>query len=496
MVDLTRPTRFLVAGGALLYIGVYGLIALLRLRYPFELQWMEGAVLDHVYRVGRGEPIYVAPSLAFIPFLYTPLYYYLSAALGVVVGEGFFPMRLLSFIASLVTHLTIFAIVARESRSRFAALLAMGLFAATYPLGGYWFDLGRVDSLFLAFFLVGLYLIRFHGSAAAAAAAALLFALSFFTKQTALPLALPLILWLLWQRRRQGGIALLIFASCLLLGTWWLDRASAGWFSFYVFEMPSQPYHLAGQVTLTRAITFWTHDLIKPLAGVMTLVALYLLTAWEKSRERYLFYALFVGSSVGVTWYLRAHGDADLNDLFPAYAALAILFGIAVADLLARVGEWPLPPQRLGRQAIYLLLLFQFISLAYDPFAQLPTEADLAAGERVVALIRQIEGDVFVPYHSYLSVMAGKPQHAHAIPIGDMIRSGLEPERSLLIAETERAIQQQHFAAILLDDRTYLGGFDLEEHYALDSVLFDEDDQSFLPKTGYDYRPLYLLRPR
>ena len=62
----------------------------LRARYPFELEWMEGGVLDHVRVVLSGQPLYRAPSVEFTPFIYTPFYYAVCAALARVFGVGFF----------------------------------------------------------------------------------------------------------------------------------------------------------------------------------------------------------------------------------------------------------------------------------------------------------------------------------------------------------------------------------------------------------------------
>ena len=55
--------------------------ALRRMRYPFELEWIESGVLVSVRRIAQGRGLYGAPSINFVPFLYSPLYLYLVAAL-------------------------------------------------------------------------------------------------------------------------------------------------------------------------------------------------------------------------------------------------------------------------------------------------------------------------------------------------------------------------------------------------------------------------------
>ncbi len=128
---------------ALLFPAAYLGVAVLRLSYPFELEWLEGGCLDHVGRVLDGKKLYGPPSLEFVPFIYTPLYYYVAALVAGIVGFGFLPLRLVSFAASLGCLGCIYLVVRRETLDRFPAVLAACLFAATYRASGGWLDLAR-----------------------------------------------------------------------------------------------------------------------------------------------------------------------------------------------------------------------------------------------------------------------------------------------------------------------------------------------------------------
>ena len=200
----------ILAPVAILYLLVYVVIACLRLRYPFELEWMEGGSVDHVRRILDGKGLYVEPGIDFVPYIYTPLYFYVSAALARVIGIGFLPLRIVSFVSSLGCLLLIAGWVRRETDSRLFGLLAAGLFAATFRAGGAWLDIARVDSLCLLLFLAGACLLRFAASPGGTGAAGLLLALSFLTKQTALVMAAPLVVATFHRSRRSG---------LLLLGT-------------------------------------------------------------------------------------------------------------------------------------------------------------------------------------------------------------------------------------------------------------------------------------
>src|SRR5262245_60258037 len=61
------------------YLLAYLGVALARIGYPFELEWLEGQSLEEVRRLLAGQPIYAAPSLEFVASNYPPLYFVLAA---------------------------------------------------------------------------------------------------------------------------------------------------------------------------------------------------------------------------------------------------------------------------------------------------------------------------------------------------------------------------------------------------------------------------------
>jgi hypothetical protein len=136
-------------------------IGVLRLAYPFELEWIEGAVLDTVYRVLAGQSVYPRPSLEFIALNYTPLYYHVGAWAARLIGPGFMALRLVSLLATLGTFVVLFECVRRVTANKLAGVLAVCLYAATYRLSGTWFDVARADSLYLLLLLLALAVLHF-----------------------------------------------------------------------------------------------------------------------------------------------------------------------------------------------------------------------------------------------------------------------------------------------------------------------------------------------
>ena len=427
-------------------LGSYLVVALLRMGYPFELEWMEGAVANHVLRILSGRPLYVAPSVEFVPFIYAPFYFFVSAGFAKVLGFSLFPLRLVSFLPSLACFATIYAFVRRETGSRFFGLVSAALFAATFRAAGVWLDIARPDSLFLALSLAGLYLARFGDSRLGLAAAGLLFALSFHTKQTDPLIALPGMVGSLVMHRSR---------SLPLIGTFSVLAGGAipvlnsiyhGWHNYYVFNLPShQP--LIEPVLLR----FWTKDLL-PTVPVACVLAVVLLARRRTGSERGVrFFHLLAGAGmVAAAWSGRLHRGGFSNALLPAYAGLAILCVVG-AWALAPPPDTPSPGHRTATAAVYLACIVQFGLLWYKPAAQIPSRQDARAGKELVATLAGFPGEVFMPQHGYLLELAGKRSFAHQMAICDVLNASPSETGNRLLSEIAQAIRQHRFSAIVLD---------------------------------------------
>ena len=214
-----------------------------RVGYPFELDWMEGGSVELAARAAAGHSLYVAPSLSFVGWTYPPLYYWTAAAVAKLTGVGFLPLRLVSLTASVVSMATLAWMVWRETGDRVAGIVAAGLFAATFRISGAWFDVGRVDSLFLALTLLALACGRWATGVRGGIGLGILAFLAFFTKQSALLALLPALVYLALTRRRVGIPALVTVLALVLVSTAVLDAATDGWYRYYVIsELAQQPW--------------------------------------------------------------------------------------------------------------------------------------------------------------------------------------------------------------------------------------------------------------
>jgi hypothetical protein len=496
---ISKVTKLTLLIGATLYLIIYCILAFFRVQYPFELEWIEGAVLDHVIRIISGQTLYVSPSINFIPSIYNPLYFYLSAAIAKIVGIGFMPLRLISFISSLGCFYIIFLIVKQETKSNFSSLLASGLFAATFKISGAWFDIARVDSLYLFFLLSAIYLIKFKKSSRFYIFAGILISLACLTKQTALAISLPLIVYCIISDRRRS--LLFISTILILLGviTLVINSTHKGWYSYYI----SLPKNYA--IEKLMLIHFWTEDILYPLAIAFILSLLYIFIQIIKSNyENCLFYNLIALGMLGVSFLSRTQSGGYNNNLFPAYAVISILFGLAIHEVFELIQAGSVAKKEIMGIYIYLVCIIQFISLIYNPFLQIPRKQDLEAGKIFINTIAQFKGEVFVPYHGYLPTLAGKKSYAHHAAIADIIRTDNGLIKTKLVNEIKQAIKEERFDSIILDEardtKRRPGWFpevyeEVDKYYKIQKTIFDNKDV-FWSVTGMETRPQFIYVPK
>lgn len=489
-----RGAGVLLALSAAVAIAAYGWVSLHRLGYPYELQWMEGGSVELVGRVLAGHSLYTSPTLAFASWPYPPLFSWASAAVAKLVGLGFLPLRLVSLGSSVAALGLLAAMVLRESGDRVAAFAAAGLYAATFRLAGAWFDIGRVDSMFMALTLATLLIARRAHSAPAGLAVGTVAFASFATKQTALVALAPVLVVLLAARPRAGSSALAVLVALLGVSTLAGNALTHGWYGFFVFsDLAHQP------VVPSQWAGFWTHDVIGavPLAlAVIAGGAMFLrgpLRGRLAVRDGVLFYAAAAGGLLAASWSSRLHSGGFDNVLMPAYAAIALLAGLVLALVRGSDGR----PAALLATVLSLALVVQIALLHYPLGAQLPTTTDTRAGDRLIAKLRSLPGGVLVPDHPYYATLAGKGTSAQQAGLGDLLRSGGGRGRRALRASLPGSLRAMGIDAVVLDNRLDEGP--LAPELRRDFVLSPKplvSGQALWPLTDLRQRPVRLFLRR
>lgn len=480
----------LIVGALFVVMCVYVVSA--RIGVPFELEWMEGGMVDHVARVLDGKALYGKPEPEFIAFIYAPFYYYVSALLATITGNGYLPLRLVACLGALGSAVLIFLFVHRETASRQFAFLALSMFAASYAAVGTWFDIARPDTLSLMLLLAGAYLLRWRDGLAGQFAAGVLLGLAVYAKQPNLLVALALCLLSLIQLRSSPRFgALLGLAGVLVPTTLAQQWLSHGWYWFYVVELPGQHKLLP-----VMAGWFWWHD-IGATAGPAFALMCFALWAMRRSGDAggFRFYATLFAALIVDSCLSRVNIGAFVNVLLPAMAALAMGLGLAGHYLARSDGRGSL---KLGLFA--LLVLGQFALLRYDPSAYLPTTTDRRIGQTLLAVARQADGPVLVLSHGDVASRAGKQASVHGMALNDIYRGGDEAEIRRLEDDMRTLIGGRHYRLIVVDQE--FRGFyapaivdAIEAHYRREEFPYLGDGARW-PKIGLDIHPVAMYRPK
>jgi len=436
-----------------------------RLLYPFELEWLEGYFLAGIIQIVNNQSIYSPPSTEFIPLLYPPLYYLLIGGLAKILGVSFWTARLVSVLSSFLSGFIIYQFVGRETKSSFCAFFTLGLFFASYQITGSWFDVARVDSLFMALSLSGIYVLRYYTkSYTGIFFAAIFLSLAFFTKQAAIFFIIGCAVYLWFTQREKCLIFTLMSTLFIFGGILLLNYLTEGWYWFHAFKVPlrhysyrNQEYHLLlaemyKQYTslaqrdygsIKKLIDFFKKDLLGNIPFSLFFIFGWLLYEMKSFGRQHtsFFWTLILIAAFIASISMRCKFGGYINTLIPAISVSLIFFGIAAGHILKEKN------QSFLRFLLYFSILLQFIMMSYSPIKQIPTADDYQAGKSLIDVVSSFEGDVYMPFHSYYSIMAGKKMYAHKMPIED-IYIGFP---HLLPQDLFEKIEQKGFSAIIYD---------------------------------------------
>ena len=495
-----------------------------RFSYPYDLEWMEGGLLHHAQRISDGQGIYVAPSVDFIPYLYTPLYPGLVAFFGGAFGIDYQLGRALSILALVAIGIVAFASIARRRRADedglppaaaladgarpgllarghtwlsaalrgddattgvargprwVGAALALGVFAAGYPYVEGWYDLVRADTLFLFLATAGIYACARWAQAGVAGngdarmmAAATILALAFFTKQTG-------VLYVAWggviiaarwapDLRTRGGVLgalrrLAVYGATAgaigFGGVILLDRQTGGWFWTYAFRLHQEHDFSMDRFWSSFGNVLWHYPALS-IAIAVTLVAV-IATAIarpgptsrlpEAAGPFLLWTATYALSTVvgALGWgtefaHFNAYMPALLHGALAAGAAVPALAGCARAWAGERRGATVYAAA--AAAAVAITAGITLIQHRWDPTKLVPTGRDRKAGDALIAHVKQVEGDVWIPSHPWYAHLAGKRMFVHRMGIKDVTARKPRVVRGL-----DAALREHLWAALVLD---------------------------------------------
>jgi hypothetical protein len=462
---LTRASRL---GSALLaFVSVLAFAALAwtfarRIGYPYDLEWMEGTMLLHAARLAEGRPLYAAPSLEFVAFAYPPLQPALVAAASRPFGLDYATGRAVSIAGYLLALACAYGFLREVRTPRTIAWGGLAVSAAAFAPTGAWYDLVRIDSVWLGLVTAGLWAAwRARASSLAAVTAGILLAASLFTKQTAVPFIGVAVLGLLGARPRRGLAMGATVAAVTAVGILLLQGATGGWFWRYAFGLHQR-----------NDFDPWLGFVLAPLRVVLllgpALALLPIALLSERGRELFPHRGRSDGALLATLAIFAAALVATIRGAGPPWGyANAFIPALFFGGILLAVTAARLPVGRGAAAAPALLALSVAaapgglvwaadrawpqaglaLPVGYDPRAFVPTAEDRRLGDLLVARLQAAPGPVFVPFHPFYARRAGKTPTLHAQNLADINAiPELGTPRELI-----EAIRNKTFVLVVLD---------------------------------------------
>jgi hypothetical protein len=407
--------------GVLAAASVVTLIALVvnHVRYPFQLDLMEGVVMQQARRAAHGQSIYPVPTPEFVPLAYNALYYLIAAPFLLLFGDTMATLRMVSVLGFVGSAAGIFFVVRRSARSTWWGAIAVGLFCAAYAAMDAYLDSAHSDSWLLCCAIWGTYLIGGTSRRAHVAGILTLIAGFWFKQHGAVFVILALAYltwregvksaWAYWAIAIVFGPLLYFFAPGSLLGadfryfTWQVPR---GWSTFM---SRGTPHVLVYNVALRVTLYLVTNFLVLAIAA--------LVGVFRALRGRKIGILEVQLTAAFLTALMGAFDTGSSNNVFIPIAAFTIIYGTVE---LARWGE-RLPAWN-GMRLSLVATLLAFAPLLRDPRPfWMPASARTAYAD-LQTLIRSLPGTVYAPGIGELA--DGPPLYpgAHWVALNDIIR--------------------------------------------------------------------------
>ncbi len=448
-----------------------------RVNYPYVLEWMESLVFQHSMRSAQGMPDYVRPSAEFVPSVYSPMYFWIGGYFIEFLGMDIPSLRMLSVLCTLLSASLILAMAVKCTRSLLFGLFGAMLFIATFKLGGFWFDLARVDAMAILWLLCIPASMLLAPRRSQPILLGVFFALAVMTKQIC---ALFLLLPLIQYRKQRARLSILLATSGILLaGGFIYMAATSGIWAFYttIYLPIKSPFLLHKFMILIK------HHLATGLFPLLVFNLWAWIYLWRRDYHddgTRLFAGMSVLGAIAMI-ALYSHPGGYRNDIL--YFS-TFLVGLAALQLHKVISH--IPSYSVARwwklSIIWGLMLVQLAFWSYHPVKQVPAAKDREYHESLVQMLRTHDR-VWAPYHTMFSFKAGKEMGAFLVALDEVYH--LDKKR--FPNELLDRIKAKEYDLIIFDRTRGYG----HQHWLLDYMLQYYDKRQYPLFSGEDGLPQY-----
>lgn len=495
------------------YIAAFLWSVAIRVTYPYELDYFEGSTYLHTQRIIDGEGLYVNPDEGFIPYPYTPLYYYATIPFTWIFGQGIIAGRFCTLAALIAIGWFIWRALFSETKSRMAGLFTFGIFLSLYYILGAWFDVCRID-VFLCAMLIGsvFFLKDFPSKRSGLIPSAAFLVAAVFTKQVAIVYLIFIFPFIYTRDKRAACFYFLGILISVAVITAIANAATGGWFLHYIYDVP-QHRQFSSSLFVNQ---FLVEDVAGkiPILFVGSILWMFIRNKVAGKRTPLNIWEWTLPAALLASALPRSQPGGFENNLLPFALWCSIMFGftfyhlpkyferlIGSADTADRKRHWAAL-----RVIAYNFLLAQLIFIFFIPTAKafprstdytiIPTAEDRRAGDNLIAYLKSFPGEVYLPVHNYYGWLAGKTSTLILSSVVEHLEAGgAQP-----ITFYEQ-LQEHHFDAIIANEIFMPRSIALSyERAILDDYYWAGDVQwgsrnVFLPVTGLRTRPDVVMLP-
>jgi hypothetical protein len=496
-LGFVHATLLAVAGA---YIAVFAGTSVLRGIYPYPIDGVEHGALQEVRRVLDGQPLYVAPTLDYVPMIYGPINFYLAAVLAVITGDDLLALRAVSVLASLGSIALLTLLVRRETGNLMAGLVGGALLGTCNQVVAGAMDVGRTDATGLLFALAAIYATRLATLEQSAAwrfstCAGIGIGLAVLTKQSNAAVGVAVLLVLVMLRHNQVVPFLLGAGVTLAVALALLIWQSGSWPLYYLWQLPRQH-----QVLPELVSRFWDHVLSHFAVPVMGAPFYLVMQARRGDRKRVFFYTAVAVALIGMAWSSQATINGGANVELPAYAAFSLLFALSLNEALHLIGSGSSLVRDI-RGYVLAAVIFQFAVMLYNPRLVVPYRSDMWDGQRLSATLAALPGPIFAgSYTGFLDQTSGAvaPDLGAVLEIqGERVRKGT-PEGDNWSKELRQALNSRRFTYVIVDpnfDASMVTLLADQSGYVPLGSLFPPGDKYWEWRTGWSPKVDVWARP-
>ncbi|HET9136656.1 MAG TPA: glycosyltransferase family 39 protein [Candidatus Kapabacteria bacterium] len=432
------------------------LVAVNRFLYPYEVHWLEGSLLDQVARIQNGSPLYCQPSIHYVPWLYEPGYYYITAFITKITGLSFVTARIPSLLSTLGIVGLLYAITKKETSSTLLSTAAVGLYLAAYMKTENSMLHARVDSLFVFLLFASVAILYYKRSNTGVIIGALLLVSAYFTKQTAIVVT-PAIILYFWKTNRWKQLLLFtgVTIGCIALGTLLLDYSYSGWFSYYTSTLPKlgKTKMLDWRYAITWFFLFGVYR-----CWSVTCISLWLplkrILSSATQNDASLYFGLFAVTTAAMAFLGVLNQGGGHNVYLPLACGSAVSLPLTIGQIKKR--------QRSLGYGIICLQLIQLLTYPWSTSWASVTRQDIENQQHFYSYVLSLDGSVWIPFHGYSSRFTNQEQFADLNALRDVLLVGDSTSRKLE-DEYRAFLNSKHVDHILCDVHAEFPGYYLAD---------------------------------